>query len=397
MAKIQRGAYPHIHSGSSTHSYMFDLPITTYPMAVVAIIFQFLYSTIVLNLSFSSGIEVAIRAALVIFVAVGSCLLAESLWWRFVDKKYEGFAGWFRIMATTYPSITGMLYALALPINTPLYVVFIGGFVAIILGKTIFGGVGQNIFNPALVGRAFVTIAWADLLSQKATDYVSFIPDHQIADGYSSASPLAHLASETAGYLPTLSQIIDQFGSFWNILLGFYPSALGEGLSWWIILAAIYLAFRKTINWYVPTIYVGLVFLMSWAVALISGLGGFDSNGLEFLAIYYPLFQVLTGGLLFGAVFMATEPVTSPMTRRGKIIFATYLAIITFAIRMLGGYPEGVLFSILIMNMFVPLIDGAFASQNRGIRVKEWIFYGFTIALIIGLVFYVTTTVGGVA
>jgi electron transport complex protein RnfD len=133
MTKYQVNAYPHIHSGKSTHKYMLDLPLTTYPMAIVAMLIQFLFVTIYLDASFTEGIVVAIRAGLVIFTGVFSCIAAESIWNRYVNKEYNDFAGWFRSMATTYPSITGMLYALSLPFGTPLYVVVIGGFVAIII------------------------------------------------------------------------------------------------------------------------------------------------------------------------------------------------------------------------------------------------------------------------
>jgi Na+-translocating ferredoxin:NAD+ oxidoreductase subunit D len=388
MATIQTGAFPHIHSGKSTHKYMFDLPITTYPMAVIAIIFQFIFATAVLGTDFVDGAFIAIQAALVIFTGVFSCILAESLWWKFVgDNRYNDFAGWFRVMATTYPSITGMLYALALPIGTPLYVVFIGGFVAIILGKTIYGGVGKNIFNPALVGRAFVTIAYTGLLGAGVV-YTDLAGTN---DAIAGASPLAIMQAEN--WLFTFDQFKEVYGSFWKLFLGFYPSALGEGLTFWIIGAAIFLSFRKTIEWYVPAIYVGLVFLMTWAIALMNGLD--TGSGLGTLALYYPLTHVFTGGLLFGAVFMATEPVTTPVTRRGRAIFATYVAIITVLIRVLGKLPEGVLFSILFMNMFTPIIDNALSGQYKGIRIKEIIFWIVTLAIIVGVTIYMGIQLGG--
>lgn len=388
MANIQTGTYPHIHSGKSTHKYMFDLPITTYPMAVIAIIIQFFFATAVLGGDFMEGFMVALRAGLVIFTGVFSCILAESIWWKFVgNNRYNDFAGWFRVMATTYPSITGMLYALALPIGTPLYIVFIGGFVAIILGKTIYGGVGHNIFNPALVGRAFVTIAYSGIMGT-AVVYTGLV---DTADAIATASPLTHMASE--GGLMTFAQFKDLYGSFWKVIIGLYPSSLGEGLSFWILGAFVFLSFRKTIEWYVPTIYVGLVFVMTWVVALMTGLD--TGSGLGTLGLYFPLLHVLTGGLLFGAVFMATEPVTSPITRRGKIVFAIYIAVITFAIRLLGNYPEGVLFSILFMNMFTPLIDNAFSGQNKGISIKEWIFWFITALVVVGVTIYAGISLGG--
>lgn len=410
MAKYQVNAYPHIHSGRSTHKYMLDLPITTYPMAIVAMLIQYLYVTIYLEASFTEGIIVAIRAGLVIFTGVFSCIAAETIWNKYVKKEFNDFAGWFRNMATTYPSITGMLYALSLPFGTPLYVVIIGGFAAIIIGKSIFGGVGNNIFNPALVGRAFVTISFTSLLQQglnyQAIPFtfnlssIIFGINPEVSttvDVISSASPLAVAAKEG---LISYATIKDLYGSFWRIFIGFYPSALGESLSFWIILAFIYLSVKKTINWFVPVIYVGLVFLMTWAVVLLNQdvvqwTGLSEGLSLNTFGIYYPLFYVLTGGLLFGAVFMATEPVTQPVTKRGRVIFAVYLAIITFVIRMLGSLPEGVLFSILFMNMFTPIIDNALMGQRKGYSKKEIAFWIITILVIVGITYYTSVRLGG--
>ncbi|HEY8364008.1 MAG TPA: RnfABCDGE type electron transport complex subunit D [Haloplasmataceae bacterium] len=410
MAKFQVNAYPHLHSGRSTHKYMLDLPLTTYPMAIVAMLFQFLYVTMYLDATFTEGIVVAIRAGLVIFTGVFSCIAAESIWNRYVLKEYDDFAGWFRSMATSYPSITGMLYALSLPFGTPLYVVIIGGFVAIIIGKSIFGGVGNNIFNPALVGRAFITIAFTSLM-QQALNYqaipftfnlssIIFGINPEISstvDAISSASPLTIAAKEGLISYATIKEI---YGSFLRIFLGFYPSALGESLSFWIILAFIYLSIKKTINWFVPVIYVGLVFLMTWAVALlnqdvIQWTTLSEGLSLNTFGIYFPLFYVLTGGLLFGAVFMATEPVTQPITKKGRVIFAIYLAIITFVIRMLGNLPEGVLFSILFMNMFTPIIDNALMGQRKGISKKEILFWIITGLIIVGITYYTSIRLGG--
>ncbi len=181
-------------------------------------------------------------------------------------------------------------------------------------------------------------------------------------------------------------------------MVGFYPSALGESLSFWIILSFIYLSIKKTIDWFVPTLYVGLVFVMTWVVAIsIYGLNLHGSLSLQTLQLYFPIFHVLTGGLLFGAVFMATEPVTSPITRRGRAIFAIYLAIITFAIRLLGNLPEGVYYSILFMNMFVPVMDRFYMGQDKGISRKEWILWIVTILLAVAVTAYAAIHLGGAA
>ncbi len=401
MPNIQVDPHPHIHSGKSTHKYMLDLPITTYPMAIIAMLIQFLFVTMYLGASFSEGILVALQAGIVIFAGVFSCIAAETIWNRYVNKEFNDFAGWFRSMATTYPSITGMLYALTLPLGTPIYIVIIGGFVAIIIGKSLFGGVGHNIFNPALIGRAFITVAYSGALGQavKYDTIHTVFGDITIkaADAISTASPLAKVTQN--GGLLSFDAIENIYGSFSKLFMGFYPSALGESLSFWIILAFIYLVVKKTIDWFVPVLYVLVVFLMSWGVALYHQLGTPISEGLSLqtLAIYFPIFHVLTGGLLLGAVFMATEPVTSPITRRGRAIFAVYLGIITFAIRVLANLPEGVLYSILFMNMFVPIMDRFYMGQDKGMKRKEYVLWAVTILIAVGVTLYAAVKLGGAA
>lgn len=377
MSKLMTAAHPHIHSKYSAREYMMDVIIALVPLTILAILMPGLYARYILDASINDSLNVGLKALLVVLVGVGSAVIADALWAYFV-KKEKSLIGLIRFLSKSYPVITGILFVLVIPINTPLYIVAIGSAVAIIIGKAIYGGVGQNIFNPALVGRAFVGVAWTSSLT------------YEIIDGTSTPTPLGFLQQNAS--LVSYDQIVDKYGSFWNLLLGLYTGSLGEMLSIFIIICFIYLLVRKTINWYIPTIYVGIVFFMTWGIALLNGIDG--PTG---IALYYPTFHVLTGGLLIGAVFMATEPVTSPMTKRGKMVFATYLGIITVLIRILGNLPEGVLYSILFMNLFVPIIDNAYLGQDKGIKWKERVFWIFTLVLIVGLTFYMASQVGGAA
>ncbi|MGL6248725.1 MAG: RnfABCDGE type electron transport complex subunit D, partial [Culicoidibacterales bacterium] len=223
---------------------------------------------------------------------------------------------------------------LLVPIGTPIWLVVLGTTVAIVAGKFVYGGLGKNLFNPALVGRIFVTVAFGGLLTTTLAG---------MSDSVSMATPLTHLAS--LQNIGTESQIIGQYGMT-NLWLGLYPTALGEGCSLAIVLMGIYLTIRKTIDWRIPVVMIGTVFLMTYMI-------GIENN----MGIWYPMYHVLTGGLLFGAVFMATDLVSTPVSRSGRIIFAAGVGVLTVTLRVVGGMPEGVAWAILAMNAFTPIID----------------------------------------
>ena len=237
--------------------------------------------------------------------------------------------------------VTGLLFVLILPPRTPLWIVAVGSILAIAIVKEAFGGLGFNIFNPALAGRAFVSVSFAGSLGRWIAPTTSWL-----ADAITAPTPLGE------GFVTTLAKPELYKALFFGNVAG----SVGETSALLILIGgAILLAFG-IIKWHIPVFYVATVFLMSWAM-------GQD-----------PLFHILSGGLMLGAFFMATDYVTGPLTTRGRIVFAVAVGVLTMLIRVLGNMPEGVNYSILIMNAFTPLIDryvrprpfGLVKSKGRG-------------------------------
>lgn len=294
---------PHIKDSITTRKIMLGVIIALLPSTVAGVYFF------------------GLRALMIVIASTATAVLTEYISFRLMNEEFsmDGSA-----------VVTGLLLALVLPPTTPLWVAAMGALVAITLGKCAFGGLGNNIFNPALVGRIFVVLSWPGLVSQWVEPF----------DAVSTATPLARWGSG-AGYT-SLSKLF--FGSV--------GGCIGETSALAILAGGIFLISIRYIDWRTPVVYVGSV----GAIMLILG-----EN---------PLFHMLAGGLLFGAFFMATDYVTTPMTSGGKVIFSVGAAIIVVAIRMIGGYPEGVAFSILIMNGFTPLIDRITKSRVYGTESK---------------------------
>jgi len=215
--------------------------------------------------------------------------------------------------------VTGILLAFCLPPKLPLWIAGLGAIFSIAVGKQIFGGIGYNPFNPALIGRAFLQVSWPKEMGYWTSPF----------DGITSATPLTISKLNLSEKLP----------DFFDMFLGNIPGSLGETSKIAIILGALYLIMRKQIKLYTPFSYIISAMVLSLLL---------KSN---------PVFHILTGGLLLGAFFMATDPVTTPITNAGKIIFGIGCGFLTILIRIKGGFPEGVCYSILIMNMFTPIID----------------------------------------
>ncbi|MFA6327731.1 MAG: RnfABCDGE type electron transport complex subunit D [Bacilli bacterium] len=253
-----------------------------------------------------------------------------------------------------YAFFPGLFFSLLMSINTPLWMIVMGAFFATVVGKLLFGGFGHNIFNPALVGALFITVSYGAL----------------IPGGYLNAFELDTITGPTAlatNYIDSFPKVIEAFGGIGNYIFGFIPGTLGETPKLLIIMSFIFLAVTKTIKYLIPLTYVGVVFITTFVIGSVNGLD-----------ITFPLFQIFTGGLLLGAVFMATDPVTTPTTRLGQVLFGIGLGLLTVIFRFLTPYPEGVLTSILTMNMLVILIDELGDQSQRKIILK-------TITLIIGL------------
>lgn len=222
--------------------------------------------------------------------------------------------------------VTGLIFPLILPPTIPLWMVAVGVMFGVVFGKEVFGGTGRNIFNPAIVGRIFLTIAFPKMM----TTYWQM----PFMDAITSATPLAVFKNQ--GIIPPYT----------DLLFGYSAGCIGETFRIGIILGGLFLIFTKIVDWRIPLAYLGTVALFPWL-----------SNHLIHTSFAPPLFQLFSGGLLFGAFFMATDPVTSPFTRPGRWIAGILLGILTVLIRGISGYVEGVMFSILLVNAFTPLID----------------------------------------
>jgi electron transport complex protein RnfD len=286
-------ASPHIRSKDTTQSIMLNVILALIP-ALVASVFLF-----------------GFRALLVEAVSVASAVLCEAAWCA-VRKEKQSIRDLSAI-------ITGLLLAFNLPASIPLYIPVIGAIVAIIVVKELFGGIGCNFANPAIVARITLAVSFPSLM----TSY-TYPRLFRACDALTSATPLA---AGKAG-VPLL-----------NLLLGTHGGVIGETCAAALLAGLIWLLVTHTIEITIPAVYVGTVFVLSWIFG------------------YNPLQQVLSGGLLLGAIFMATDYVTSPYTHLGKIIFAAGCGVITCMIRFFGNMREGVSYSILLMNLLVPIIN----------------------------------------
>ncbi len=296
MANLTLSISPHIHSGKSTSKIMRDVLIALTPATIAG--------TVIFGL----------RALLVVAVCVASCMAFEALF-NVITKKEQ-------TVGDLSAAVTGLLLALNLSSSAPVWQCVFGSFIAIIIVKALFGGLGLNVVNPAITARVFMLVSFQSLT-------VPSVP--KIVDVVSSATPLAEISTgESSVTIPQL-------------LLGLHGGAIGETCAIALIIGGIYLICRKVISWHVPVTFVGSVFLLSLAF------GGFD--------VLRATSLVLSGGLLIGAIFMATDYVTSPNTAWGKVIFGVGAGLVTVLIREFGIYPEGVSFAILFMNILTPYID----------------------------------------
>jgi Na+-translocating ferredoxin:NAD+ oxidoreductase subunit D len=240
--------------------------------------------------------------------------------------------------------VTGILVAFNVPSDLPLWMVALGSVFAIGVGKMVFGGLGANFINPALAGRAFLMASYPSAMTVFGPTKYGALSG---IDGLSSATPLAQFKMAMAD---GSFQALDFQEALKELFLGNVGGCIGETSALALLIGGIILVYRRIIGLRIPLFYIGTVFALSW---LFNGTGALFTSG----AIIVPFYQILAGGLFLGAFFMATDMVTTPITPRGKIIFAIGCGLLTFVIRKFGGYPEGVSYSILIMNLFVPLIE----------------------------------------
>jgi len=305
MDKLIVSSSPHIKDKATTSRIMLDVIIALMPTAVLSV-YYFSYIS-----------------ALIIVASVSSCVLFEYLFNLITKKRHTE--------TDLSCVVTGLILAMNMPpLKSSIILSVIGAFIAIVVIKMLFGGIGQNIFNPAAAARIFLTTAFSSLM----TVYVA-----PLTDGVTAATPLAIPKGEL---LP----------SYLDLFLGKTPGSLGETAAVTLIAGGIYLMIRKVISWEIPAIYIGTVALLSFAF-------GQD-----------PLYSILAGGLMLGSIYMATDYTTSPVTRKGKIVYAAGLGLMTASIRKFGSNTEGVAFSLLTMNALVPLIDKFTVKKTFG-RIKK--------------------------
>ena len=319
MDKLIVSPSPHLHTKTSTKSLMRDVVIALLPAVAVSVLFYGWSELLVLG------------------VSVASCVLLEYLITKYLLKKPCTVGDWSAV-------ITGVLLALNLPATTPWWVVLIGAVVAIGVAKMTFGGLGQNLFNPALVGRVFLLISFPTYMTDW-TKPQGFITN-SIVDAYSGATPLGI----AKGFGPEATEAMD----YLNMLFLNIGGSAGELSAIALLIGFAYLLIRRVIRPYITLSIIATVAVFSgifWAV-----------NPAEYTD---PLFNILTGGLLLGSIFMATDYVTSPMSNWGGVVFGVGIGIITMLIRYFGAYPEGVSFAILIMNSVVPRL-------NKWVHTKKY-------------------------
>ena len=311
---------PHVQTAQSTTRIMRDVVIALMPALVV--------STVVF------GLDVLRVTAL----SVVSCVVIEYLIQKFMVRGATTVGNWSAV-------VTGVLLAFNLPASIPWWIVVMGAFVAIAVAKMTFGGRGKNPFNPALVGRVFLLIAYPVQMTTWP------LPVNGSFDALSGATPLAAVKN---GACPNVLDVQD-------LVLGNIPGSLGEVAAAALLCGFVYLLWRRVITWHIP-----VTVLVTMAVfALVVALAGGKTGAWLWAA---PLFHVLAGGAMLGAIFMATDYSTSPMTVRGGVIFAVGIGLITMCIRLWGAYPEGMSFAILIMNACVPLINKYVKPKRFGVK-----------------------------
>ncbi|MFD3157678.1 RnfABCDGE type electron transport complex subunit D [Haloimpatiens sp. FM7330] len=266
------------------------------------------------------------RAFLIILISVLTCVLSEYAWQKLTKRKVT--------IKDLSAAVTGILLALNLSSEVPFWIPIVGGIFAVIIVKQFFGGFGQNFMNPVLTARAFLVASWPSEVNK------------WVIDGVSASTPL-QIIKKGSGTLPDM----------WNAFIGNTGGAIGETCALALIIGGIYLIWRRVISFRIPVSYLVTVYLLTWMI----GRDGIMSTE--------PLYEILIGGLMLGAIYMATDPSTSPKSKIGQYIMGIGCGVFTSIFRIYGGTPEGVSYAILVMNLFVPLID-KFTVKTKVLEVK---------------------------
>jgi len=292
---------PHIRARATVTSVMGEVLLALTPAAVMAVVYM------------------GLPALWVMLTAVAACVGFEAGYQKLTKQPVS--------VRDLSAAVTGLLFAFNLPASAPLWMVVVGAFIAIVLVKQLFGGIGQNFMNPALTARAVLLAAYPVQMTNWTIAPL---------DAITFPTPLAALKEGV---------LSPQTADFMDALLGRVGGCLGETCAVALLAGGIYLLVRKIISWRIPVVYIGTVFVLTWVL----GRDGFFTGN--------PTYEILLGGLLLGAFFMATDYTTSPITAMGQLLMGLGCGIITVLIRVYGSYPEGVSYSILLMNLAVPLLD----------------------------------------
>lgn len=310
MSNFVVSATPHVRSKDSIQGIMRDVIIALTPATVMGIVYF------------------GINALLIVAISIASAVFFEFLYQKLTKQRVT--------IDDLSAVVTGLLLALNMPSEAPLWMPIVGSAFAIIIAKQLFGGLGQNFINPALAGRAFLLASYPTAMTTWTVD------------GVTTATPLALL--KTGTFEPSSADFI-------SALTGHIGGCIGETCAIALVLGGIYLLVKRVITWRIPVVYIATVLVLT---------GLIGRNGIR-----VPHYEILVGGLLLGAFFMATDYTTSPMTAKGQFIMAFGCGLLTSLIRIYGGYPEGVSYSILIMNLCVPLIDRFAKAKIFGAKPKE--------------------------
>lgn len=319
---------PHVHNNDSVQRNMYGVLIALIPALLVSLIY------------FGVG------AAIVTLTSVVACVFFEWVITKFILKREKN------TILDGSAIITGVLLAFNVPSNLPVWIIIIGALVAIGIGKMTFGGLGCNPFNPALVGRVFLLISFPVQMTSwpKIGQLTSYI------DAETAATPLSLMKQAVHGDTSALEQLPSAF----ELFIGANGGSLGEVSALALLIGLVYMLWRRIITWHIPVSILATVFIFAGLMHL--------SDPVMYAS---PVVHLFTGGLMLGAIFMATDYVTSPMTHKGMIIYGVCIGFLTVVIRNFGAYPEGMSFAILIMNAFTPLINNYCKPKRFGEGKKK--------------------------
>lgn len=321
---------PHIFGKETTQKLMFGVILALMPALVASVYF------------FGWG------ALIVTITSIISCVFFEYVIQKFILKSAPSITDGSAV-------VTGLLLAFNVPSNLPIFIIIIGALVSIGIAKMTFGGLGNNPFNPALVGRVFLLISFPVQMTRwpLPTGFTN-----SYTDAVTGATPLG-IVKEGLNNGETMSNLMDQIPSHLQMFYGRMGGSMGEIAAVALLIGFAWLLYKKIITWHIPVSVIGSVAIFTYILWTINPEKNAD-----------PLFHILTGGVLLGAIFMATDYVTSPMSKRAMIIYGIGIGVLTVIIRVFGSYPEGVSFAILIMNAFVPLMNSYIKPKNLG-KVKN--------------------------